>query len=163
MLFNINQTTKDYIVHINKLNDKLMGEKKRPMLTFTKFFNQNTPTAEQGSVFQVYSTTKIKAYNFYIMPSSRFEELTLKLNVYSLKNGLPDQNLLTENIIYQTKTTGWQRIDLSNYRLLFKNEKEIAVTLQLVDYKKLANEDFVFGVSAKKSLSHNLWYRHQSQ
>ncbi|MFN3020658.1 alpha/beta fold hydrolase [Chryseobacterium sp. TY3] len=153
----------EIVVKSIKLNDKLVGEKKRPMLTFTKFFNQNTPTAEQGSVFQVYSTTKIKAYNFYIMPSSRFEELTLKLNIYSLKNGLPDQNLLTENIIYQTKTTGWQRIDLSNDRLLFKNEKEIAVTLQLVDYKKLANEDFVFGVSAKKSLAQNLWYRYQSQ
>ncbi|WP_300670368.1 alpha/beta fold hydrolase [Soonwooa sp.] len=153
----------EIVVKSIKLNDKLIGEKKRPMFTFTKFFNQNTPTAEQGSVFQVYSTTKIKAYNFYIMPSSRFEELTLKLNIYSLKNGLPHQNLLTENIIYQTQTTGWQRIDLSNYRLLFKNENEIAVTLQLVDYKKLANEDFVFGVSAKKSLGQNLWYRYQSQ
>ncbi|WP_313032204.1 alpha/beta fold hydrolase [Soonwooa sp.] len=153
----------EIVVKSIKLNDKLIGEKKRPMLTFTKFFNQNTPTAEQGSVFQVYSTTKIKAYNFYIMPSSRFEELTLKLNIYSLKNGLPHQNLLTENIIYQTKTTGWQCIDFSNYRLLFKNEKEIAITLQLVDYKKLANEDFVFGVSAKKKLGQNLWYRYQSQ
>ena len=153
----------EIVVKATKLKDKLIGEKSRPMLTFTKFFDENTPTAEQGSVYQVYSTTKIKAYNFYIMPSSRFEELTLKLNIYSLKSGVPTQNLLSENVIYQTKTTGWQRIDLSNYRLLFKNEKEIAVTLQLVDYKKMEHEKFVFGVSAKKSLGQNLWYRYQSQ
>jgi len=40
---------------------------------------------------------------------------------------------------------------------------KIAVTLQLVDYKKLAQEDFVFGVSAKKSLAKDLLFRYQSQ
>ncbi len=40
---------------------------------------------------------------------------------------------------------------------------KIAITLQLVDYTPLANTEFVFGVSAKKSLSKNLLFRYQSQ
>lgn len=153
----------EVVVKAIQMKEKMIGEKKRPMLTFTKFFNQDTPTAEQGSVFKIFSTTKIRAYNFYIMPSSRFQELTLKLNIYAIKNGQPTKNLLQENVLYKTSTTGWQNIDLKKYKLLYKNEQEILVTLQLVDYHKMAGEEFVFGISAKKSLRQNLWYRYQSQ
>jgi hypothetical protein len=87
----------------------------------------------------------------------------MKLNIYSVKNNEPDRSLLQENIIYKTSTTGWQKIDLSEYKLSFNNLDKIAVTLQLVDHKALPDIDFVFGVSAKKSLSKNLLFRYQSQ
>lgn len=151
------------VIKYQKLKDKIIGEKKRPFLTFTKFFDQNHPTIEQGNIFKIYSTTKIQAYNFFIMPSSRFQEITLKLNIYNLKNNSPDQQLLSENIIYTSSSTGWQHIDLSELNLMLKNVDQIAVTLQLVDFKKLSDEDFVFGISAKKSLAKNLLFRHQSQ
>lgn len=151
------------VLKAEKLKDKIIGEKSRPFLTFTKFFDQNVPTVEQGNIFSIENTTKLLAYNFFIMPSSRFKELTLKLNIYNTKNGLPYQSLLSENIMFTTSTTGWQNIDLSAYHLMFRQQKNIAVTLQLVDYQKLEDIDFVFGLSAKKTLSQNLLYRYQSQ
>lgn len=151
------------VIKSEKLKDKIIGEKSRPFLTFTKFFDQNVPTIEQGNLFSIENTTKLRAYNFFIMPSSRFQELTLKLNIYNTKNGLPYQSLLSENITFTTTTTGWQRIDLAQYHLIFRKMKDLAVTLQLVDYKKLPDADFVFGLSAKKTLSQNLLYRYQSQ
>lgn len=151
------------VIKSEKLKDKIIGEKSRPFLTFTKFFDQNVPTIEQGNLFSIEHTTKLRAYNFFIMPSSRFQELTLKLNIYNTKNGLPYQSLLSENITFTTTTTGWQRIDLAQYHLIFRKMKDLAVTLQLVDYKKLPDADFVFGLSAKKTLSQNLLYRYQSQ
>ncbi|MDM1298571.1 alpha/beta fold hydrolase [Empedobacter falsenii] len=146
-----------------KMKEKIIGQKTRPMLTFSKMFNENVPTIEQGNIFEIYPNTKLSAFNFHIIPSSKYEEITLKVNIYAIKNGLPTESLLDENIIYKTSTTGWQKIDLTPYKFRFKNVKQIAVTVQLVDYKKLAQEDFVFGISAKKSLGKDLLFRYQSQ
>lgn len=151
------------VMGAKKLKEKTIGQKSRPFLTFSKMFDQNVPTIEQGNIFAVYQKTRPVSYNFYIIPSSRFEQITMKLNIYSVTNNEPDRSLLQENIIYKTSTTGWQKIDLSEYKLSFNNLDKIAVTLQLVDHKALPDIDFVFGVSAKKSLSKNLLFRYQSQ
>ena len=153
----------EVLVKTEQMKDKIIGQKTRPMLTFSKMFNENVPTIEQGNIFDIYPKTKLNAYNFYIIPSSKFEEITLKINIYSVKNGLPSESLLDENIIYKTTTTAWQKIDLTPYKFRFKNVEQIAVTVQLVDYKKLENQDFVFGVSAKKSTAKDLLFRYQSQ
>ena len=153
----------EVIVKTEKMKEKIVGQKTRPMLTFSKMFKENAPTVEQGNIFEIYPKTKLNTYNFHIIPSSKYDEITLKVNIYAVKNGLPTESLLEENIIYKTSTTGWQKIDLTPYKFRFKNVDKIAVTLQLIDYKKPENEEFVFGVSAKKSLAKDLLFRFQSQ
>ena len=153
----------EVIVKTEKMKEKIVGQKTRPMLTFSKMFKENAPTVEQGNIFEIYPKTKLNTYNFHIIPSSKYDEITLKVNIYAVKNGLPTESLLEENIIYKTSTTGWQKIDLTPYKFRFKNVEKIAVTLQLIDYKKPENEEFVFGVSAKKSLAKDLLFRFQSQ
>ena len=153
----------EVVLTAKKLKEKIIGEKSRPMLTFSKMFDKNVPTIEQGNIFDIYKKTKLKDFSFHIIPSSKFEQITLKLNIYDLKNSLPNQSILSENIMYKSSSTGWQTIDLSKYKLLFHNLDQIAITLQLVDYKPLNDTDFVFGISAKKSLSKNLIFRYHSQ
>lgn len=156
-------TIEAVVMGAKKVKEKTVGQKSRPFLTFSKMFDQNVPTIEQGNVFPIYQKTRLVSYNFYVMPSSKFEQITLKLNIYSVKNNQPDRALLQENIIHKTSTTGWQKIDLSDYKLNYNNLDKIAVTLQLVDHKALPDTDFVFGISAKKTLSKNLLFRYQSQ
>lgn len=151
------------VIRQKRMKDRVIGQKSRPMLTFSKMFDQDVPTIEQGNIFTLYRETALNSYNFYIIPSSKFEKITLKLNVYSIKDQVPDATLLTENVIYHTKTTGWQSIDLNPYALVFRDVKQIGVTLQLVDYSPLPEQDFVFGISAKKSISQDLLFRYQSQ
>ncbi|WP_131536849.1 alpha/beta fold hydrolase [Pedobacter nototheniae] len=153
----------DVVISAKKLKEKIIGQKSRPFLTFSKMFDKNVPTIEQGNIFSVYQKTKLKSYNFYIIPSSKYANITLKLNVYSVKNGIPNQSLMQENIIFKTSTTGWQNIDLSKNNLSFNGLDKVAITIQLIDYQPIAGVDFVFGVSAKKSLSKNLLFRYQSQ
>ena len=153
----------EVVLTAKKLKEKTIGEKSRPMLTFSKMFEKNFPTIEQGNIFEIYKKTKLKSFSFHIIPSSKYENITLKLNIYDVKNSLPNQSLLNENIIYKTSSTGWQTIDLSKYKLIFNNLDKIAITLQLVDYNTLKDTEFVFGISAKKSLSKNLIFRFQSQ
>ncbi|PTT19796.1 oxidoreductase, partial [Chryseobacterium sp. HMWF028] len=146
-----------------KTKKGVLGVKSRPMLTFSKMFDQNVPTIEQGQIFNIYKWTKLNSYNFYIIPSSKFKEITLKLNIYSVKNNLPDESLLQENIIFKTNTTGWQTIDLEKYKLIYNDLDQLAITLQLVENVPQDNVDFVFGISAKKTLSNDLLFRYQSQ
>lgn len=157
------ENIKEVILTAKKLKEKTIGQKSRPILTFSKMFDKNVPTIEQGNIFEIYKKTKLNYYNFHIIPSSKYEQITLKLNIYSVKNSLPDQSILNENIIFKTSSTGWQTVDLSKYKLIFNNLDKIAITLQLVDYNLLNDADFVFGISAKKSLLENLIFRFQSQ
>ncbi len=162
----LSMKTKDIeevIVKAKKLKEKTIGEKTKPVLTFSRMFEKDFPSVEQGSIFKIYNKTKIKAFSFHLMPSSRFQEITLKLNVYDIKNGQPNHSLLQETILYKVLKTGWQTIDLQQYKLNFNGLEQIAVTLQLVDYTALADDNFVFGLSAKKSLSENLIMRDHSQ
>jgi hypothetical protein len=146
-----------------KIKKETLGNKKRPILTFSKMFDKNVPTIEQGQIFNIYKWTKLKSYNFHIMPSSKFKEVTLKLNIYSVKDNLPQESLLDENIIYKTSTTGWQSIDLQKYKLLYTDMDQLAITLQLVESIPEDNTDFLFGISAKKTLSNDLLFRYQAQ
>ena len=157
------QNIQEVVINANKLKNKIIGEKSRPMLTFSKMFNKDAPTIEQGNIFEIYQKTKIKSFSFHIIPSSKFETVTLKLNIYDVKNDLPSKSLLKENILYKTSSVGWQFIDLSQYKLGFDGHDKICITLQLVDYKPLHDSEFVFGISAKKSLSKKLMFRYQSQ
>ena len=158
-VFSINEV----VIKGAKLKEKTVGQQSRPMLTFSKMFDQNIPSIEQGNIYNIFGQTLLKAYNFYIMPSSRFASITLKLNIYTVKNDLPDSSVLHKNITYQATTTGWQHIDLSPYQLSFDGLAKIAVTLQLVSHTPDSNNAFVFGVSAKKTLSKDLLFRCQSQ
>jgi pimeloyl-ACP methyl ester carboxylesterase len=157
------ETLSEVIITQKKLEEKIIGQTSRPFLTFSKMFDKNVPTIEQGNLFEIYTKTKINAYSFHIIPSSKYEQITLKLNIYDVKNGQPNKSILQENILYKTTTTGWQKIDLTKYKLLFKNIDKIAITVQLVAYNPLPNEDFIFGISAKKTLSKKLIFRYQSQ
>jgi len=158
-VFSINEV----VIKGTKLKEKMVGQKSRPMITFSKMFDQNIPSIEQGNIYNIYGQTLLKGYNFYIIPSSKFASITLKLNIYTVKNDLPDSSVLHKNITYKATTTGWQHIDLAPYQLNFDGLAKIAVTLQLVNHIPDSNNVFVFGVSAKKTLSKDLLFRYQSQ
>lgn len=153
----------EVVVKGTKLKEHTVGQQSRPMITFSKMFDHHVPSIEQGNIFEIYDRTILKAYNFYIMPSSKYSFITLKLNVYTVKNNLPDSNLLRKNITYRTTSTGWQHIDLAPYQLNFDRVDKLALTLQLVAYAPDSNNNFVFGVSARKTMAKDLLFRYQNQ
>ncbi|SDF65756.1 Pimeloyl-ACP methyl ester carboxylesterase [Pedobacter terrae] len=153
----------EVVIKGTKMKEQTVGQRSRPMITFSRMFDKNVPSIEQGNIFEIYHRTLLKAYHFYIIPSSKYASITLKLNVYTVKNNIPDSNLLRKLITYRTTSIGWQKIDLAPYHLNFDGLDRIAVTLQLVDYVADSSENFIFGVSAKKTLAKDLLFRYQNQ
>ncbi|NME69250.1 alpha/beta fold hydrolase [Flammeovirga aprica] len=154
---------KEIEVRDDQFKSKIIGKKKRPMLSFSHMIDENEPAIEYGNIFKIYNTTFLEAYNFHIITSSKYEEVTLKLNIYSVKNNIPDKIINQLNLIYKTDSVGWQNVDLQKYNLQYNGLDEIAIVLQLVDFKKLDDNVFVFGVSAVGSGNNKLFYRKQSQ
>ncbi|WP_406827112.1 alpha/beta fold hydrolase [Pedobacter sp. KACC 23697] len=153
----------EVLIKGTKMKEQMVGQRSRPMITFSRMFDKNVPSIEQGNIFEIYNQTILKAYNFYIIPSSKYASITLKLNVYTVKNNIPDSNLLRKLITFRTTSVGWQSINLAPYHLNFEGLDRIAVTLQLVDYVPDSSTNFIFGVSAKKTLAKDLLFRYQNQ
>lgn len=57
-----------------------------------------------------------------------FDTIVFRLHIRSLQNGLPSDELLTENIYLQiTKSSGWQQVDLSNYNILISGDVALSI------------------------------------
>ena len=80
------ENIKEVILTAKKLKEKTIGQKSRPIITFSKMFDKNVQTIEQGNIFEIYKKTKLNYFSFHIIPSSKYEQITLKLNIYSVKN-----------------------------------------------------------------------------
>lgn len=65
---------------------------------------------------------KIKNLNIYIH-HSRIDTCTFRINIYNFKDGIPFEKLNTENIItvIPIKSGQWNKIDLSEYNLVFNS------------------------------------------
>jgi len=143
--------------------NKTIGKKNRPILTYSHMFDSENPAVEQGTIFNTPSTTVIKNFNFHIIPSSKFKELKLKLNIYGISNSLPDKLLLNQNIVFTVSQVGWYHLDLKPYHIVIKGYKKIAITCQLLNIEKLDSIPFSFGISAYSSPNNWILTRNRSQ
>ncbi len=65
-----------------------------------------------------------------VVDYNKFENLKFRINIYSIKNGLPDENLLTENIIATSQIKkGLMNIDLSQYDIMVIEDFFISIEL----------------------------------
>ena len=81
-----------------------------------------------------YLVRKLNVYS-----RSNFDTVLFRVNVYSLKNGLPDKSLLNESIILKLikPKIGWTSVDLAAYQLVY--DQNIVVSLQWIGHSKRGN------------------------
>src|SRR5258708_10995827 len=101
-------------------------------------------------------------FNFYVS-GNNFKYIKFRLNIYSLKNNLPDTLLFNNQILVSLKDfkTGWIQIDLTPYHMVVNSD--FAVTLQWVDYNKnmVAKPEIL--IPGALSFSHICYFRTASQ
>jgi hypothetical protein len=81
---------------------------------------------------------------------NEFDSLTFRINVYSIKDGLPTQTILKENILFYVpnQQKGWITVDVMEYNLEINDD--CIVSLEWLNYRTQRSE-----TEKKLSLSYN--------
>jgi CarboxypepD_reg-like domain/Chlorophyllase len=113
----------------------------------SKFFNVGFPLRDLGSEVGIKISlggkkVLLRSFNFNIS-NTRMDSCAFRLNIYALKNEMPGDNLLKQNIITRIgNRTGSYTIDLTRYRILLNGP--IFVSLEWIDGKTAADHGAVF-------------------
>jgi CarboxypepD_reg-like domain len=104
----------------------------------------------------------LNSFNWYVS-GNNFRYIKFRLNIYSLKNNLPDTLLFNNEILMSLKDfkTGWNQIDLASYNMMVNSD--FAITLQWVDYNRNMAEEPKILIPVSLSFSHISYFRTASQ
>jgi len=124
---------------ISRTNSEIIGRQASGKLTQISIHNKTSVEETVGSEMgMVYKTNRqnaiLKDFNFYIS-ANNFNYIKFRVNVYCLKNGLPDSLIYNKQIFSTVDNfkTGWTKIDLGQYNI--KIRKEFVVTIQWIESK----------------------------
>lgn len=132
---------KEVIVTAKKLKTKVIGNKTTSKFLSTGFFPGQLG-AEIGIKINIgKKPAAVEAFNFNISYNRLKSQSTFRLNIYTVVNGKPSQNILTENItiIVEGKQTGLMSIDLQPYNIILTDD--VIVTLELIKNEKEPKDD----------------------
>lgn len=72
----------------------------------------------------------LKSLNFHIA-SSEYDSVIFRIHLYTIKDGMPDKDLLKENVFYKTsKKEGWSKVPLRDLNLIVK--ENVIATIEWV-------------------------------
>ena len=88
-------------------------------------------------------TSHVRLQSIHIrIDKQSYDSSLFRLHIRDIKNGLPHEELLSNNILITiSQTSGWIDIDLSKYNLVFKGE--IALTLEWLKVLGLNKKDMI--------------------
>lgn len=109
------------------LKGKLLGNKTKSNLIYTSF-TTNRLGNEMGIVIRSRKDPMELVYFEFNIVENDYGPIRFRLNLYNLKDGLPHQNLLKENVFIDTDLEqGVVRVDLTPYDLLLQEDFFIAL------------------------------------
>lgn len=124
--YNLEEVT----IYSKGLKSHILGNKTTSSLIEVGFKN-NSLGSEVGIKIKIkHKPTYIDSFNFFIT-SSKYDSLFFRLNIYSIKNNMPSQNLLSKNIYFSTNIKkGKVSIDLSKYNIIIY--QDVIITIEYV-------------------------------
>ena len=151
---------------VNTLQEVIITAKTLPVRTLgntttSHFFNIGLPLKFLGSEMGIVikpgkRPALLKSFNFNVS-ENHLDSAIFRLNIYSLKNGQPFENILSDNILLHVNNqAGSHHIDLSNYRIILK--EDVLISLEWIDGGKSGNERGVLFLSAALFNS-GTWHR----
>lgn len=105
---------------------------------------------EKGMLFDIKNDCRLDNLNFCIS-GNEFKSVKFRMNIYTLKEGVPDENLLDKNIIIEIKDgqTDWFQFDLKPYEIyLAKELNQVAITLTWLESEKMDEKNWRFSFYA---------------
>ncbi len=121
-----------------------------------------TVGSEMGMRVKPKSPALLKNVSWYIS-SNNFRSIRFRVNIYSVKNNMPD-SLLTDEQIFDTVgeyKTGWIQVDLEPYNIKVKDD--FIITIQWIESKTDNENKPVTMIPAAVSFSKDTYVRIASQ
>ncbi len=154
-----------------KLKPKKIGRSSKGLgLTHANFYSyyekdvDDRLSKERGMKFNMKRNCHIKDLNFNITGND-FKSLKFRVNFYNVKNGLPKDLIVQENIVFEIKDNflGWFKVDLEPFEINFREAVgEVAVTIQWLESVKVNEKSKYFSISTASSPTHTTYYREKA-
>lgn len=107
---------------------------------FTSTDSSRREAPEGGTILKPKHDCTVNRLNFKIA-ENRYKKARLRLSFYSVKDKSPNEIIVDKEIIFDLENnyTGWYYLDLKPYEIALEAQKEVAVTLTLLENEM--NED----------------------
>lgn len=124
----------EVIVRPKKIKVKTLGTKSLSTKNMTGWggcgnCSEDLGGIERGIRIDTRRPVFVEKVNFHVAYFG-YDSMLLRLHVRKIKDELPAQELLNNNIYVRVKSTGWHEIDLRTYNLSFS--EDVAVSLEWV-------------------------------
>lgn len=126
-----NNQLKEVVIKNKKLKEKILGNKTKSQGT-TVSFSSNKLGNEIGMMMKIKkSPTRLKTFTASLASKENYP-VKMRLNFYSVKDGMPNESLLSENIIVTApKENTKLEVDLTDYGIVV--EDDFFVTLEWIE------------------------------
>ncbi len=158
----------EVVVRGGKVKTKTFGRTGGSTLMVSRMYTEpdlisDELAKEQGTLVSVDPHCLLRDVNFCVA-FNRFRSVKFRLQLYSVRQGLPDRPLLRRNIFVDvTQPRGWVRVDLQADSLVLRGLEEVAVTLQWVRSEAQEGSQKAFGLAAVPTPGHSILFRDKSQ
>ncbi|PVY39750.1 alpha/beta fold hydrolase [Pontibacter virosus] len=155
-------------VKARKVKTKTFGRTGNSTMMVSNMYTENNLVSdelakEQGTILNLDEEVLLRDFNMYVV-FNRFKYVRFRLNLYSVKDGLPDQSLLKEDIRFDvTEKKGWVKVDLSKYHIFLEGQDKVAVTIQWLKSEAIEGNRKSFAISAVPIPTHSILFRDKSQ
>ncbi|MDR2204913.1 MAG: carboxypeptidase-like regulatory domain-containing protein [Flavobacteriaceae bacterium] len=143
------QEIEEVVVQKKDLKEKELGTKTSSRKRVTGWYNGPAIGGERGILIDPKNKISyIKNVSFHVALND-YENVDIRLHIRTLKNNMPDEELLYENIIIPVTTKkGWIKKDLSSYHIKFN--EPIMVSLEFLNSSSYCMGKCYFAVSESK-------------
>ncbi|OKS88695.1 carboxypeptidase-like regulatory domain-containing protein [Mucilaginibacter polytrichastri] len=153
-----------------KFKTKTFGRTGSSAFMSTRMISERNHTSDElgkeiGTVMEMDKNCELQTFNMHVV-FNHFKNVKFRLNIYSVKDNLPDTLIIKDDILFDVEQMRqqWVNVDLSKYQIYLKGLDQVAITIQWL--KSEPGDDPAkksFNISAVPSSSKSILFRDKSQ
>lgn len=163
------QPLREVVVRGARPRPVVLGHRGVSSFTSYSFYTQadTVPHArlgrEFGTVLRVQGPTQLVDFHVFTF-GQPFKTVTFRLNIYAVRDGLPQQSLLTRDVLFSITDPQrhWTTVDLRPYAISLAGPQQVVATLQWVASEKNDPAARFFSIPAHLSATHTSFMRDKS-
>jgi hypothetical protein len=152
-----------------KFKVKTFGRTGSSAFMSTKMISEHNHTSDElgkeiGTVINIDKNCRLTTFNMHVI-FNHFDNVKFRLNIYSVKDGLPDTLIIKENILLDVGHVRqkWINVDLTKYQVYLEGYEKVAVAIQWLKSTVGSDPQKSFNIAAVPALGHHILFRDKSQ